>query len=128
MSYPSPRMTLVADGERFAGRIFHACAGNSEYAGGRTMRVSPGALPDDGMLNIGIVNSLNRLEPCAVSPACWTAPISTVPPRAIHRRIALVDSDPPVVIGIDGDLFGETPAGIHRQARDLARGGVGQGQ
>jgi len=117
----SPHMTLQTEEERYSGRYWMVIAGNAEWAGGGQMRLSPGALTDDGELNITIVPSqskfkmITRLLPKVVAGEHINEPsISYSPGGKIE-----VQSDPPVDLELDGHLYGTTPATFSIRPRAL---------
>ncbi|HJO54878.1 MAG TPA: diacylglycerol kinase family protein, partial [Verrucomicrobiota bacterium] len=61
-SFRSPEFSVKWDDGEMSGRMFQVCAGNTEFAAGGVMRISPGARPDDGLLNISLVDVLGRLQ------------------------------------------------------------------
>ncbi|HEY3418007.1 MAG TPA: diacylglycerol kinase family protein [Armatimonadota bacterium] len=108
--FHSPMMQISAGDRHFAGRMFFAGAGNAEYAGGGTMRLSPGAKMDDGLLNITLVPELSRLEIIRCFPKLLAGTHDTIPSVSYFTAPALtVDADPAMAVAVDGDIFGETP-------------------
>lgn len=109
--FRAPWLAVRADGRVREGRFFHVCAGNSERAGGGVMRLSPGARPDDGRLELCLIEALSRWE------ALWNFPRllrGTFPghPRVSYHpgRELVVESARPVPLALDGDVVGTTPA------------------
>jgi YegS/Rv2252/BmrU family lipid kinase len=107
----SPRMRVWADGQETHARLFHVCAGNSEWAGGGMMRLSPGAKIDDGQFDICLVEELGRLETLRHLPRLFKGTHVTHPKvRYFRGRTLRVEADPPSGLMLDGDLIGHTPA------------------
>ena len=61
-SFRAPEFTVNWNGQEKQETMFQVCAGNTEFAAGGVMRISPGALPDDGLLNISLVGELSRMQ------------------------------------------------------------------
>jgi diacylglycerol kinase (ATP) len=114
--FHSPFMRVSADGQRIEGRLFHVCAGNSEWCGGGMMRMSPGAKMDDGQLDICLIEALSRLETLWCFPRLLKGTHVTHPKvRYFRGRTLRVEADPPMEVEMDGDLVGRTPATLQIQ-------------
>lgn len=104
-------MQVRADGREFTGRMFHVCAGNSEWVGGGAMRLSPGARMDDGRLELCLIEGLSRLEVLGRFPQLLRGTFPGHPKvRYFPGRELEIQSDPPVPLALDGDVVGQTPA------------------
>jgi diacylglycerol kinase (ATP) len=110
--YRAPQMTVRMEEREHRGRNWMVVVGNAERAAGGSMCLAPGARTDDGELNITIVPSQSKLKmvtkllPKVATGAHINEPgISYLP----GKRIA-VDSAPPAILELDGDIFGTTPA------------------
>lgn len=110
--YRPTRMVVRADGrEQSSGRTWMVIVGNSEYSSGGSMRISPGASTEDGELNISVFPVLPRLKMILkLLPKVATGDHINEPGVAYFpaKRIE-VESDPPAILDIDGDVFGTTP-------------------
>jgi YegS/Rv2252/BmrU family lipid kinase len=110
-SFRAPKMRVVTDRQTFAGPFFHVCAGNTEYAGGGVMRLSPGARPDDGQLDLCLIESLGRWETLWRFPSLLRGTHVRHPGVHYFRGPRLrVETDPPGPLQLDGELVGQTPA------------------
>jgi len=112
LAYRAPHMTVRVDGREYAGQTYLVVAGNSEWVAGNSMRLSPGAITDDGELNVAIIPSasiymvVTKLFPHITKGTHIDDPgISYFTGRKIE-----VQSEPPAVLDLDGELFGTTPA------------------
>ena len=112
LTYRAPLMTIRVDDEEFVDHTYMVIAGNAEWAGGGSMRMSPGALIDDGQLRVTIVpsmsklNIITRLFPCIATGTHIDHPdVSYFAGKKIE-----VSSDPPAILDVDGDVIGTTPA------------------
>ncbi len=109
--YRPPAMRVRADDREFSGPMFHVCAGNSEWAGGGAMRLSPGARPDDGRLELCLIEALGRAEVLRRFPQLVRGTFPGHPKvRYFPGRELEIDSHPPVPLALDGDVVGQTPA------------------
>ena len=101
-----------AGGER-SGRMFQVCAGNAEFAGGGVMRISPGAQPDDNLLNISLVGALGRLGVIRRFPRIING--RYVEDKRVDyftgKRLE-IDANATAELQADGDIIGTTPATI----------------
>jgi len=112
LAYRAPHMTVRVDGREYAGQTYLVVTGNSEWVAGNSMRLSPGAIPDDGELNVAIIPSasiykvVTQLFPHITKGTHIDDPgVSYFTGRKIE-----VHSEPPAVLDLDGELFGTTPA------------------
>ncbi len=111
--FSAPDFSVRWDGGEQSGRMFQVCAGNTEFAAGGVMRISPGARPDDGLLNISLVNSLGRLQIIQRFPSILSG--RYVEDKRVDyftgKRLK-IDALPTTEIQADGDIIGTTPATI----------------
>jgi diacylglycerol kinase (ATP) len=112
ITYRAPHMTVRWEQQEYRGRVWMVIVANVERIGGGGMCIAPGARPDDGELNISIIPSrskftmMTRMLPKAASGAHVNEPdVVYFPTNKIE-----VDSKPAVILDIDGDIFGMTPA------------------
>jgi len=109
-NYRSPSMHITSDGQTFANRFLAVCASNSEIAGGG-MRLAPGAQMDDGLLNVNLIEAMNRWRAFAqVLRLARGRHINHSKVRYFTARSLAVESDPPIEVQADGDFIGNTPA------------------
>lgn len=113
--YRPPRMTVRADGEdRSARDTFMVIAGNVEYSAGGSMRIAPGARTDDGVVNVTIFPVKSKLKMITkLLPAVATGDHIKEPGVDYFPAKTLeIESEPPAIVELDGDLYGTTPATI----------------
>lgn len=111
MSYRPPEVQVEADDQRFTGRWLHVCAGNSEWAGGGAMHLSPGARWDDGALDLCLIPAMSRLATAAHFPKLIRGTFVGHPAVRYFRGTRLaITADQPIPLQLDGDLVGTTPA------------------
>ncbi|MEE2947326.1 MAG: diacylglycerol kinase family protein [Verrucomicrobiota bacterium] len=111
--FRAPEFSVRWDDGKRSGRMFQVCAGNTEFAGGGVMRISPGARPDDGLLNISLVDALGRLQIVRRFPSILNG--RYVEDERVDyftaKRLEM-DAVPTAEIQADGDIIGTTPATI----------------
>ena len=112
-SFRAPEFSVKWDGGEQSGRMFQVCAGNTEFAAGGVMRISPGARPDDGLLNISLVDVLGRLQIVRRFPSILSG--GYVEDERVDyftgKRLE-IDAVPPAELQADGDIIGTTPATV----------------
>jgi len=114
IAYRPPHMVVRIDGKEYVGPTFLVIAGNAEYAAGGCMRISPGASTNDGVLNISIIESMSAYKVVTklfASIANGTHIKESGVSYFTGRNIE-VQSEPPALLDLDGELFGTTPATI----------------
>ena len=112
-SFRAPEFSVKWDGGKRSGQMFQVCAGNTEFAAGGVMRISPGARPDDGLLNISLVDVLGRLQIVRRFPSILSG--GYVEDERVDyftgKRLE-IDAVPPAELQADGDIIGTTPATV----------------
>lgn len=110
--YQTTNMTMKTEEKCFSGRAWLVLVGNAESSAGGSMCLAPGARLDDGELNISLFPHGSRLKmglklmPKIESGEHVNEPeVSYFPSKRIE-----IDSDPPAVVELDGDIYGVTPA------------------
>ena len=61
LSYKNTRAEIIIDGEKTSADVFSINVGNGRYCGGG-MRQTPDAMPDDGLLDVTVINGMGKLE------------------------------------------------------------------
>ena len=119
-SFRAPEFSVKWDGGETAGRMFQVCAGNTEFAAGGVMRISPDARPDDGLLNISLVDVLGRLQIVRRFPSILSG--GYVEDKRVDyftgKRLE-IDAVPTAELQADGDIIGTTPATVELLPRTL---------
>ena len=119
-SFRAPEFSVKWEGGEQSGRMFQVCAGNTEFAAGGVMRISPGARPDDGLLNISLVDVLGRLQIVRRFPSILSG--RYVEDKRVDyftgKRLE-IDAVPTAELQADGDIIGTTPATVELLPRTL---------
>jgi diacylglycerol kinase (ATP) len=109
--FQTSSVQIDADGARLQGPFFHVCAGNSAWAGGGAMHLSPGARMDDGQLALCLIEAPSRWEVAWCFPRLLRGTFPGHPKvRYFPGRRLAVDATPAGELALDGDVLGHTPA------------------
>ena len=110
--FRAPRMTARWQEGEYDDIAWIIMVCNAERTGGDSMCIAPGARTDDGELNVTIV-------PARPKPVMIAKVLPKVPTGAHIHEAGIqyfpttkieVTTDPPVLLEIDGEIFGATPA------------------
>ncbi|MBI4481388.1 MAG: diacylglycerol kinase family lipid kinase [Acidobacteria bacterium] len=114
------RVLLGMDGEGAVSmRITNVAVGNGRYHGGG-MKACPGALLDDGYLDVTIFDDVNALEVLLGMPLLYAGKAHWHPKVRRHRvRQLTARSEEEVLIEVDGEQLGRLPIEISVSPRCL---------
>jgi diacylglycerol kinase (ATP) len=108
-TYRPPTFDLVADGKSVRGRYLLALASIGPRCGGG-MRLTPGAVFDDGWLDLLALDPISLPGALARLPKLFDGRLSGDPAFHVTRcRTVAICADPPCGVELDGQLFGTTP-------------------
>ncbi|TCS91984.1 diacylglycerol/lipid kinase family protein [Hazenella coriacea] len=114
------RFTLQIDEEAFTyDDVWLAAISNiPNYGGG--MMINPGAINDDGILQVCCVYQISRFELLRMFPTVYWGTHTSHPSVALHQGAKVrIQADPPLPVQIDGEIYGETPMTIEIQPKSL---------
>ncbi len=112
LNYRAPRMRVTFDGTMLEEDFLFVGASNTEIAGGG-MRVAPGALIDDGVLNLNLISAMGPWSALLqLRRLARGRHVGHPKVRYITARTVQIDAGHPLDIAADGDLIGHTPAQI----------------
>jgi YegS/Rv2252/BmrU family lipid kinase len=110
LSYRNTKAEIVIDGEKRSADIFSLNVGNGRYCGGG-MRQTPDALPDDGLLDVTLINGMGKFEIIRNLKILYDGTILSHPKIDGFRcRNIKVFSDSLIYVEADGESLGHTPA------------------
>jgi diacylglycerol kinase (ATP) len=110
LAYRPPHFRIEANGTRIEGRMFVTFAANASHCGNR-MHVAPGAIADDGLLDVVAIREVGFLRALPKIVKLYAGTILDDPgTRHVRCERLRVDTDPPVEIQADGQMAGHTPA------------------
>lgn len=110
--YKTTDMTMKTEAKRLSGRAWLVLVGNAESTAGGSMCLAPAARLDDGELNVSFFPHRSRIKMgLKLMPKIESGEHVNEPEVSylLGKRIE-IDSDPPAVVELDGDLYGMTPA------------------
>jgi diacylglycerol kinase (ATP) len=110
LAYRPPHFRIEANGTRIEGRMLVTFAANASHCGNR-IHVAPGAVVDDGLLDVVAIQELGFLRALPKIVKLYAGTILEDPVTQHVRCARLrIDTDPPVEIQADGQMAGHTPA------------------
>jgi YegS/Rv2252/BmrU family lipid kinase len=110
LSYKNTRAEIIVDGEKISADVFSINVGNGKYCGGG-MRQTPDALPDDGLLDVTVINGIGKIEIILSLKMLYDGTILTHPKIDGYKcRNLKVSSDSILWAEADGESLGHTPA------------------
>ena len=120
--FENRRIRLTVDGQTETGDMLFVAIANGAYYGGG-MRIAPGALVDDGLLDVCVVGDISRLTVLRQLPNLYRG--THVNHAAVSMRSgstvdAEAESDGSTRIHLDGEPFGSLPLHVTVGHRMLA--------
>lgn len=110
VSYRNTKAEIIVDGEKKSANLFSVNVGNGRFCGGG-MRQTPDAVPDDGLLDITVINGIGKIEIIRSLKMLYNGTILSHPKVNGYRCKNLkVNSDSVIWAEADGESLGHTPA------------------
>jgi YegS/Rv2252/BmrU family lipid kinase len=110
LSYKNTKAEIIIDGETKQADVFSINIGNGRYCGGG-MRQTPNALPDDGLLDVTVINGMGKFEIIRNLKILYDGTILNHPKIDGYRcRKIKISSDSKIFTEADGESLGHTPA------------------
>ncbi|MGD0756104.1 MAG: diacylglycerol kinase family protein [Bacteroidales bacterium] len=110
ISYKNTKAEIIIDGEKIRANVFSLNVGNGRYCGGG-MRQTPRALPDDGLLDVTIINGMGKLEIIRNLKILYDGTILRHPKIDGYKcKNIKVTSESEMYAEADGESLGQTPA------------------
>ena len=112
LDFRPSKMTVSWNGGSHTGPLWMAIAANAESVAGASIRLAPGAKTDDGKLDLLLIPAKPKPAMLAtVLPKISTGRhIDVAGVQYFQCNTMKVDADRPMLVEIDGDIFGYTPA------------------
>lgn len=112
IDFRPPKMTVSWDGGSHTGPLWMAIAANAESVAGASIRLAPGAKTDDGKLDLLLIPAKSKPAMLAtVLPKIPTGRhIDVADVQYFQSNTMHISADHPMLVEIDGDVFGYTPA------------------
>ena len=118
--YRAPEFELTADGRTLRGRFLLVLASIGPRCGGG-MRLTPGAVADDGWFDLLTIDPLTPAGALARLPKLFDGRLAGDPAfRVLRCREVTIRAARPCGVELDGELFGTTPVSIAIRAGALA--------
>jgi YegS/Rv2252/BmrU family lipid kinase len=109
LSYKNTKAEIIIDGETKQADVFSINIGNGRYCGGG-MRQTPNALPDDGLLDVTVINGMGKFEIIRNLKILYDGTILSHPKIDGYRcRKIKISSDSKIFTEADGESLGHTP-------------------
>ena len=110
LSYRNTKADIIVDGQQKSAEVFSINVGNGRYCGGG-MRQTPDALPDDGLLDVTVINGIGKIEIIRRLKMLYDGTILSHPKIDGYKcRNLIVRSDSVMWTEADGESLGHTPA------------------
>jgi len=110
LTYKNTLAELTVDGVKTSAEIFSVNVGNGRYCGGG-MRQTPGALPNDGLLDVTVIKNIGKLEIIRKLKILYDGTILSHPLIDGYKCKNLkVTSESVIYTEADGESLGHTPA------------------
>ena len=110
LSYNNKEVSIKLDGKQDNRKICTIVMSNGKYGGGH-MFVAPDADPGDGLLDVMIINDINKPDLLWSLPRVYRGTHLTHPKVTVERaREIEITTKEPMSLQADGELLGEAPA------------------
>ena len=110
LAYKNTKAEIIIDGEIIHADLFSLNVGNGRYCGGG-MRQTPRAIPDDGLLDVTIINGMGKFEIIRNLNILYNGTILRHPKIDGYKcKNIKVTSESEMFIEADGESLGQTPA------------------
>jgi YegS/Rv2252/BmrU family lipid kinase len=110
LAYKNTKSEITIDGEILHADIFSLNVGNGRYCGGG-MRQTPRAIPDDGLLDVTIINGMGKFEIIRNLKILYNGKILQHPKIDGYKcKNIKVTSEEVMFAEADGESLGRTPA------------------
>jgi len=109
ISYKNTKAEVEIDGKKIDANVFSINVGNGRYCGGG-MRQTPNALPNDGLLDLTIINDMGKFEIIRNLKMLYDGSILSYPKIDGYKcKNIKVTSDSIIYTEADGESLGHTP-------------------
>jgi YegS/Rv2252/BmrU family lipid kinase len=109
LSYRNTRAEIEIDGEKTEANVFSINIGNGRYCGGG-MRQTPDALPNDGLLDVTVINGMGKFEIIRNLKILYDGSILSHPKINGYKcRNVRIKSESIIYAEADGETLGHTP-------------------
>jgi len=111
-TYKFKKVAIAHDTGNHTGEILMAAIGNTEWYGGG-INITPTALIDDGVLDICVVQKINKLKLLLFFPSVLKGTHTRFSEVKLYRTKKIsISSETPLQLLGDGEILGETPVSL----------------
>jgi YegS/Rv2252/BmrU family lipid kinase len=111
-TYKFKKVAITHDTGNHTGEILMAAIGNTEWYGGG-INITPTALMDDGVLDICVVQKINKLKLLLFFPSVLKGTHTRFSEVKLYRTKKIsISSETPLKLLGDGEILGETPVSL----------------
>jgi YegS/Rv2252/BmrU family lipid kinase len=111
-TYKFKRVAIAHDTGNHTGEILMAAIGNTEWYGGG-INITPSAVMDDGVLDICVVQKINKLKLLLFFPSVLKGTHARFSEVKLYRTKKIsISSETPLQLLGDGEILGETPVSL----------------
>src|SRR5690606_32087956 len=105
MRYRAVRVTVGTEGVRIEKRVMTATVTNGSCIGGN-FRICPEAKPDDGLLDMCLIEEVGLIDALRLAPRVLRATHAGSPAvEMLRARWFSIETETPLVLQLDGELF-----------------------
>lgn len=117
--FENKEVEIVLDGTTTRRRVLFIAIANGEYYGGG-MRIAPGAVTHDGLLDVCIVGDISRLTALRQLPNLYRGThVAHAQVELVQARSLSIDGDARTLVHLDGEPFGGLPVRLAIHAARL---------
>ena len=111
-TYKFKKVAIAHDTGNHTGEILMAAIGNTEWYGGG-INITPTAIIDDGILDICVVQKINKLKLLLFFPSVLKGTHTRFSEVKLYRTKKIsISSETPLQLLGDGEILGETPVSL----------------
>jgi YegS/Rv2252/BmrU family lipid kinase len=111
LSYRNAKAEIIIDGKSVSSELFSINIGNGRYCGGG-MRQTPEAIPDDGLLDVTVINEMGKFEIIRNLKILYDGTILSHPKINGYKckNVKVSSRDAVLYTEADGESLGHAPA------------------
>jgi len=110
LHYKNTKVEIYIDNKKTIANVYTINVGNGRYCGGGMM-LTPDALPDDGILDVTVINDIGKIEIIRNLKKLYDGTILSHPKADSYKcKNIKVSSDSMIYVQADGETLGHTPA------------------
>jgi YegS/Rv2252/BmrU family lipid kinase len=111
-TYKFKKVAIAHDTGNHTGEILMAAIGNTEWYGGG-INITPTAIMDDGVLDICVVDKINKFKLLLLLPSAFKGNHARFSEVKLYRTKKIsISSETPLQLLGDGEILGETPVSL----------------